>query len=141
MCVLMIVDVLSKLSDAIDVRLRYMGADVVATLEQIVELYGVRRRSVWTMVLNSSRANSTCGYIEMRSCWISRTLASPPSGGFQQQGLRNASIRTVQRSRQVSVQIFGIGLDFGKVSTLAVLVSGEKVTPRHSGEKEFGGLT
>jgi putative transposase len=41
--ILTIVDVFSKLSPAIDVRFRYTGADVVATLEQVAGVYGVPR--------------------------------------------------------------------------------------------------
>lgn len=39
--ILTIVDVLSRLSPAIDARQRYKGADVVATLERVTAIYGL----------------------------------------------------------------------------------------------------
>ncbi len=39
--ILTIVDAFSKLSPAIDVRFRYTGADVVATLNRVAGIYGV----------------------------------------------------------------------------------------------------
>ena len=42
--VLSIVDSFTRVSPAIDVRLSYRGADVVATLEQIVSVYGRPKR-------------------------------------------------------------------------------------------------
>ncbi|PVE22121.1 hypothetical protein DC522_22685 [Microvirga sp. KLBC 81] len=41
--ILTIVDIFSKLSPASDVRFRYTGADVVATLERVASQYGVPR--------------------------------------------------------------------------------------------------
>lgn len=80
--ILTIVDSFSTLSLTIDVRFRYTGTDVVATLERVASQNAFRARSVWTTVLNSSRATSISGPIGMELCWTSRWPGNPTDKSF-----------------------------------------------------------
>ena len=77
--ILTIVDAFSKISPAIDVRLRYTGAEVVTTLERVAGVYGVPR----TIRLDNgpefvSRALDLWAY-RNGVVLTSRALASPPT--------------------------------------------------------------
>jgi transposase InsO family protein len=74
--VLTIVDNFTRVSPAIDVRLSYRGADVVASWNGSPRSTGGRSGSGWTTGRSSSRRTSTCGPGCMASSSTSRGRAS-----------------------------------------------------------------
>ena len=70
--VLTVVDNFTRLSPAIDVRLSYRGADVVATLERIASTYGRPKRIRVITDRSSSRRSSTYGPGCIGWNWTSR---------------------------------------------------------------------
>jgi transposase InsO family protein len=68
--ILTIVDAFPKISPGIDARVRYTGADLVATLNRVTRVHGSHMRSVWTTVPSSSRGISICGLTGTGLSWL-----------------------------------------------------------------------